>query len=108
MKTSYSKVLSAPRRLAVLDLIPALGVDGTKPNGLLISRINVPVMHRRRGYGQEMLDACMADADKNKITLYLWINASGDMSYQQLAAWYNRYGFTESDGLFTREPKVNT
>jgi hypothetical protein len=48
---------------------------------------------------------CLADADAEGVTLYLWINAYGDMSEEQLSAWYKRCGFVEQEGLYTRRPQ---
>ena len=106
MKHSYSKILGSVR-LAVLDLIPTMGLDGMKEDGLVISRVNTPHDHRGRGHARELMRECLADADASGITLYLWINAYGDMSDEQLGAWYERCGFKNGNVLFVREPQVS-
>ncbi len=103
MKTCYSKILS-PVRLAVLDVSPAYGGDGMDPNGYIINRVNTPRDFRGKGHAQELMRRCLADADAKGITLYLWINAYGDMSTEQLDAWFKRLGFVVSDGLYSRTP----
>jgi len=103
MKQSYFKILG-PIRLAVLDLSPAVGVDGMDPSGFIINRVNTPHDHRGKGHARELMQQCLADADAEEVTLYLWINAYGDMSEEQLGAWYERCGFVEREGLYTRNP----
>lgn len=101
MKTSYSKILENPRRLAVVDLTDYYG------HGLIITRINVPAEHRRKGIGNELLKQVIADADREKVNLFLEINSYGGMSYDDLQLWYERNGFTNMfhSGVFVRRPK---
>ncbi len=103
MRQCYSKLLSEVR-LAVLDLSPTMGHDGMDPNGHIINRINTPRDFRGKGHARELMKRCLADADAAGVTLYLWINAYGDMSPRQLGAWYKRCGFIVRDGLYTRKP----
>ncbi len=104
MKHSYSKILGAVR-LAVLDLSPSEGVDGMDPDGLIINRVNTPHDFRGKGHARELMRQCLADADAEGVTLYLWINAYGDMTKRQLGAWYKRCGFVVRKGLYTRKPQ---
>jgi len=78
------------------------------PDGLLINRVNTPFDHRCKGHARELMRECLADADAEGVTLYLHINAYGHMTYEQLAAWYERLGFENREGLFVREnPQVS-
>lgn len=103
MKSSYSKIVGT-MRLAVLDLSPACdeGMDG-----FIVNRVNTPHDHRGKGYARELMRECLADADAEGVTLYLWINPYGDMTYEQLSAWYIRCGFVVRSrmGLYVREPR---
>ncbi len=101
MKQSYSKRLGAIR-LAVLDLSPTMGADDMDTDGFIINRVNTPKDFRGKGHARELMRRCLADADAEGVTLYLWINAYGDMSTRQLGSWYKRLGFTVADGLYTR------
>jgi GNAT superfamily N-acetyltransferase len=103
MRHSYSKILGSIR-LAVLDLSPAEGMEGTVVGGLVINRVNTPHDFRGRGHARELMRECLADADAEGITLHLWINAYGDMSTKQLASWYERCGFVGKEGFYTRIP----
>lgn len=90
--------------LAVLDLMPV-----EHPiKGFLITRVNVPFLYRRKGHGTSLLLECLTDADKTGTSLML-IPLSSDerLSYDALAAWYRKHGFTASAGLgyFLRTPK---
>lgn len=101
MHSSFYKKLENPQRLAVLDLVDYYG------KGLYITRINVPGEHRRKGIATELMKECCAEADKEKVTLWLEIFASGSMSYTDLADWYTRsFGFKEVvTGMYRRKPK---
>ena len=58
-----------------------------------INRINVPPMHRGKGYGSKLLQMVMDDADKHMMVLRLSILPSGPLGYMELVAWYRRHGF---------------
>jgi len=104
VKPSYLKRLG-PIRGAILDVSPSHGVGGMDPEGFVINRVNTPHGHRGEGHARELMRECLADADAEGVTLYLWINAYGDMSEEQLSAWYKRCGFVEQEGLYTRQPR---
>lgn len=73
---------------AIADLTP--DSDG---GAWQINRINVPRAHRGHGIGSLLLDQICAEADQQKITLWLLPTASGGLSDWQLAGWYGRRGF---------------
>lgn len=103
MRSCYSKILG-PIRLAVLDVSPMYGANGI--DGFVINRVKTPSDHRGQGHARELMRECLADADSEGVTLYLSINAYGDMSEEQLSAWYKRCGFVEGEeGWYTRNPK---
>lgn len=98
-RSGFSEKLSNPVGLAVLDITDYYN------EGQIITRINVPEAHRGRGIGNRLLKQCLTWADANNITLWLEINAYGDMSYEQLQAWYERNGFKEVVmGMWRRKP----
>jgi ribosomal protein S18 acetylase RimI-like enzyme len=72
--------------------------------GLILTRINTLPHCRGKGFARTLMREITADADREGITLYLEINASGDMSYDQLAAWYERNGFEDIGGIYRRRP----
>lgn len=97
MQTAYYKKIDSTS-LAVLDLVDYYG------EGLIITRINVPKKHRGKGYASVLLKECIADADETKTTLFLEIQSSDGLSYEQLEAWYRRHGF-KGFTMFKRRPK---
>lgn len=54
----------------------------------------MPKTHRGRGIARSLMDEVLADADQEGTTLCLNINAYGDMSWEELEAWYLRLGFS--------------
>lgn len=92
---------------SIADLIPAH--EMLNSNGMIISRINVPQQHRGKGHGTALLKQIMAEADKERLTLFLEIVPSGPLDYNALKAWYERYGFKELNmypGLFRRRAQI--
>lgn len=94
MKHTYYVRIS-PLRLAVLDLCQQdLGSDVWD-----VTRVNVPPDCRRKGYASRLLREACEDADLEGVTLRLAIYGTGDMSDEDLAHWYARYGFVrDPDG----------
>lgn len=71
-----------------------------------IIRIYVPYDHRGQGLGSRLLTEIISDADKEEVRLSLDISSFGDLTFEQLEAWYMRYGFIEQgDGSYLRTPK---
>jgi ribosomal protein S18 acetylase RimI-like enzyme len=74
----------------------------------LINRINVPQEHRGKGYGTQILDQILKDADQERVTLVLEVYASdmrGIMTKDKLIEWYRRHGFhmvNHAQGLMER------
>jgi GNAT superfamily N-acetyltransferase len=99
MKSGYYRRLENPMGLAVLDLVDYYN------EGLIITRINVPKHHRRKGIGTALLKECIADADREKITLWLEIAESDGPNYETLEAWYKRHGF-KGRFMLKRKPNV--
>lgn len=105
MRTTYYQRL--PDVLPVIaDLIPDY-VEGMTA----ISRIHVLPPFRRLGYGSTVLRRIIRDADSEGVTLCLEINPYGEMTYDQLAKWYESYGFHLSQSyseskLYVRSPNI--
>jgi hypothetical protein len=87
----------------IVDLIhPGELLDGA----WVISRINVPTRYCGMGHGGELLKRVCTQADEEQIILALQINPYGPMDYDDLEAWYIRYGFyyEARTGYFLRMP----
>lgn len=74
-------------RIAVLDLSRYYG------QGYIISRINVPFDCRGQGFGTKLLKRITDAADREGQILWLEIQESDGLTYDQLEAWYKRHGF---------------
>lgn len=97
MQSAYYEKLAKPTGLAVLDLTDYYN------EGLMITRVNVPMAHRGKGIASKLLRQCCADADQLGITLWLEIASSDGLSYDQLEAWYLRHGF-KGNMIYKRKP----
>lgn len=65
-------------------------------DGLMLTRINVPIAQRCQGVGTQLLQRIINDADKYGVTLYLFVSNGGgpnSMTDQRLVKWYKRHGF---------------
>ena len=98
MQHAFYEKLTNPTCLAVLDLVDYYG------KGLIITRINVPRNHRGKGIASTLLRRALHAADSESITLFLEISPSDGLNYEQLKAWYKRYGFY-GNYLYIRKPK---
>jgi len=96
LKNCYIIKLS-PVNIAIADLTDYF------EKGMIITRINVPKEFRGKGFGRDLLNQILTDADKDGVTLYLEILASGEMSYMDLEAWYMRHGFKSWNGILRRK-----
>ena len=61
--------------------------------------------NRGKKIGSKLLKEICYEADKQKENLHLEIQPSGGLTYDQLSAWYERYGFVNKSGFYTRLPK---
>lgn len=96
MKMCFTIKLSAIH-LAIADL------SDFGDEGIYITRINVPEKFRGQGYGRELLQTILENADKEDLELHLEIHASGALNRTQLEEWYGRYGFVKNEkGTYTR------
>lgn len=89
MKSMYYRRLSG--RPAVAD------VWVHEPGKALITRINVPLEHRREGIGTELLREIIEDADREGVTLHIEVQASDGPAREALLKWYEKHGFISSD-----------
>ena len=98
MKTCYTRKLGSTN-LAIAD------VYGNFEDGYMISRINVPKVFRKLGFGSLLLDEICADADREQVVLYLHILPSDGLNYSQLYEWYSKRGFIlNASNWFERQP----
>lgn len=85
-----------PASLAIADLVDYYG------EGLIITRINVPVKFRGQGHGRALLQQITDAADKHATTLWLEVGASDGLDSEQLRRWYLRHGFRDVGGILKR------
>ena len=81
--------------LAALDMCDYYG------EGYIITRVNVPVAHRARGHGRELMRRVIHQADQEGVTLWLEISAypGALMQNAELVDWYRRRGFEYEAGV---------
>lgn len=91
--------LSNPSGLAILDY-----TEHYAPGAQYITRINVPRSHRGKGIGTQLLNQFLELADKNKWTIWLEIQSSDGLTYDELEAWYLRHDF-KGFMVYSRRPK---
>lgn len=84
--------------IAIADLCDYFG------DGFIITRINVPIEYRGKGFGSQLLNLILTEADKTNTTLFLEILSSGALSYSDLEKWYKRHGFKDWCGILRRKP----
>lgn len=72
-----------------------------------INRIWVAPSHRGKGFGSQVMQKVLADADAQGITLRLLVAPQDGLKYEELVAWYERCGFVQSDSIlvYYRQPK---
>lgn len=93
--------LENPVGLAVLDYDQHYG------EGWYVTRINVPRAHRGKKLGTQLLNAFLKEADEYQKTVWLEIQPSDGLSYDELEAWYLRHGF-KGFMIYKRRPKPQT
>lgn len=100
LKSCYYVANEKSRAIAIADVSPYYGI------GYIITRVHVLVPERKRGFGNLLMSQILedADADAQKVRLYLEINPYGEMTYDQLEAWYFRLGFKKWMGIYRRLP----
>lgn len=67
--------------------------DDPVSDKFIITRINVPKQHRKKGHGTRLLKQILADADNEGVKLALFCAPSGGLTFRQLVNWYKRHGF---------------
>lgn len=91
----------------IADLAPMSEFDQNAPlDTWLITRINVPIRNRGKGFGTAMLKRITDDADRLGVMLYLQPISSGHWNNRTLRAWYVRHGFRFGRNYYTRTPYV--
>jgi len=95
-----------PEHRSVADLVKGIEM-GFSGNSMIITRINVPIAHRGKGIGSRLLNEICKEADNTGTTLYLEIQESGGLTYEQLKTWYMKRGFKQKPGYFKRAPVIS-
>lgn len=77
-------------------------------DGFWITRLNVPLEFRGQGFGRQLINLILSDADKFGATLYLQVSSSGELDNTDISKWYSRNGFVESslETFQIRRPKT--
>lgn len=98
MKSAY---IDVPSR-AMINTSPTDESDTYEVN-----RVSVPARNMRgKGIASILMKELLAEADKEGVTLTLWIHPSGGLTYEQLESWYMRCGFVEQEiGNYLRVPE---
>ncbi|WP_143288705.1 GNAT family N-acetyltransferase [Calderihabitans maritimus] len=91
--------LQNPQRNAVAE-ISKLG------DSWFFNRLFVPPEHRRKGIANALMEELVKILDAKCITLRNEINPYGDMTYEQLLAFYKKFGFKKTEEGFVRYPKT--
>jgi GNAT superfamily N-acetyltransferase len=103
MRDAYAANPTVRATLNVIELNKKLG-------WYMVSSIEVAPAHRGRGYASTMLRAVCEDADREGVLLTLAVAPQGfdGLTYEQLLAWYERYGFKGTAleaGVMERKPR---
>jgi len=101
MRGTYAvKILDgAYPTVAVLDTCP------DDQGRVHITRINVPAIHRGKGFGRKLLQELIKEADEEGHALTLLVAPYDGLDRKQLEAWYQRNGFKGNAAtLMIREP----
>lgn len=86
------------------DLLADANITEHK-GGIIITRLCVPSQLRKMGYGTQILNEIIHDADEDGIIL--WANPTSiTLPKEKIIAWYEKRGFVydEKEGLMKREP----
>lgn len=95
MKSCYTVKVS-DTKIAILDNCDYYAL------GRIITRVNTPEEFRQQGHGNELMRKICKDADEEGVNLFLEISPTGDMTYDQLEKWYNKFGFKKWRGIYRR------
>jgi len=98
MRSCYTLRLDEAR-IAIADLCDYYGT------GMILTRINVPEKYRGQGHANALLKQVLDDADREGVRLYLEIQSSDGLSYDELERWYLRNGFARWRGIYRRLPQ---
>ena len=91
--------LIVDNKLAIMDVVQDLTIKG---GGWIITRINVPEIHRGKGYGSALLDRFLELADHFQKTVSLGASSSNPkFTNGKLREWYKRHGFIREKGAPT-------
>lgn len=106
MKEHYLITVENPADVCLLE------INGTSNprDPRVITWILVPESHAGQGYGSRLLEECLEDADREKVTLTLGAVPVGShgLCQEALIQWYKRHGFEEFEGereILIRTPK---
>lgn len=107
MKSTYMLKVEGDMRPAIADVHRWDRISEIEDRPVhMIHRINVPESARGKGHGTTLLKEIIEDADQEGVMLILGPSPSGGLDFDQLVAWYERYGFTwtRSGAMMERMP----
>lgn len=101
--SDISRILDEPRGLATIDV-----TRYEDSNTWMVTRVFVPMAHRKKGIGTSMMKELCEDADRlhQKLILEVAPYDIREFSKDDLAAWYKTFGFRPVSGeyLLRRKP----
>ncbi len=68
-----------------------------------VELMKLKIYDTNKGYGTRLLHLLCDEADKYKITLWVWPlpeESEKTIPLDKLKSWYNKFGFEQSDGTF--------
>ncbi len=74
-----------------------------KEGEFYFNRLFVQPKFRRMGFGHILMQQIIRIVDKKKINIVLDINPYGDLNYDQLFKFYQKYNFEEVDDYLIRK-----
>lgn len=76
------------------------------PNIFWFSRLHVKPAYRRKGIATALMTRLVEILDRDRICVMCEVNPYGDLSREQLIAFYKKFGFRQtSEGWLARHPK---
>lgn len=98
MKPAYFIINPEATRMAVLDVVDLTDIRFSDPGYSdithIVTRLNVPLEMRGKGFALELLRQVTIDADSENATLYLdAMPSTSEVDFTRLVGLYNRFGF---------------
>lgn len=96
--TEIVHVGPASCQLAETDIV----APHLRPHVREVLEVFVPAEKRRKGHGRALMQEVVSEADRRGIGLFLEVKSTGEMTDEELEAFYSAFGFQR----FQSEPAV--